>query len=101
MSEKYSLLAEEEECFFLTSPFIEPDGVECLTPEHLEWIYGCFWVDTGRHTGRLTLYVVWRLRLRHLFWFRDEIGIHYPTICLSPSIANIYDPARYLRDSSR
>jgi len=26
MSEKYPLLAEEEECFFLTSPFIEPDG---------------------------------------------------------------------------
>lgn len=28
MSEKYPLLAEEEECFFLTSPFIEPDGLE-------------------------------------------------------------------------
>ena len=26
MSEKYPILAEEEECFFLTSPFIEPDG---------------------------------------------------------------------------
>jgi hypothetical protein len=26
MSEKYPLLAEEEGCFFLTSPFIEPDG---------------------------------------------------------------------------
>jgi hypothetical protein len=25
MSEKYPLLAEEEGCFFLTSPFIEPD----------------------------------------------------------------------------
>jgi hypothetical protein len=30
MSEKYPLLAEEEECFFLTSPFIEPDGLERL-----------------------------------------------------------------------
>jgi hypothetical protein len=28
MSEKHPLLAEEEECFFLTSPFIEPDGLE-------------------------------------------------------------------------
>ena len=28
MSEKYPLLAEQEECFFLTSPFIEPDGHE-------------------------------------------------------------------------
>jgi hypothetical protein len=27
MSEKHPLLAEEEECFFLTSPFIEPDGL--------------------------------------------------------------------------
>jgi len=27
MSEKYPILAEEEECFFLTSPFIEPDGL--------------------------------------------------------------------------
>jgi hypothetical protein len=26
MSEKYPLLAEEEGCFFLTSPFIEPEG---------------------------------------------------------------------------
>jgi hypothetical protein len=30
MSEKYPLLAEEEECFFLTSPFIEPDGLDHL-----------------------------------------------------------------------
>ena len=28
MSEKYPLLAAEEKCFYLTSPFIEPDGVE-------------------------------------------------------------------------
>jgi hypothetical protein len=28
MSEKHPLLVEEEECFFLTSPFIEPDGHE-------------------------------------------------------------------------
>jgi hypothetical protein len=27
MSEKYPLHAEEEECFILTSPFIEPDGL--------------------------------------------------------------------------
>ncbi len=26
MSKKHPLLAEEEECFYLTSPFIEPDG---------------------------------------------------------------------------
>jgi hypothetical protein len=30
MSEKHPLLAEEEECFFLTSPFIEPDGLDYL-----------------------------------------------------------------------
>ena len=28
MSEKYPLLAAEEKCFYLTSPFIEPDGLE-------------------------------------------------------------------------
>jgi hypothetical protein len=28
MSEKHPLLAAEEECFYLTSPFIEPDGPE-------------------------------------------------------------------------
>ena len=27
MSEKHPLLAEEEKCFYLTSPFIEPDGL--------------------------------------------------------------------------
>jgi hypothetical protein len=26
MSEKHPLLAEEAECFYMTSPFIEPDG---------------------------------------------------------------------------
>lgn len=28
MSEKHPLLAVEEACFYLTSPFIEPDGLE-------------------------------------------------------------------------
>jgi hypothetical protein len=28
MSEKYPPLAAEEKCFYLTSPFIEPDGHE-------------------------------------------------------------------------
>jgi hypothetical protein len=27
MSEKYPLLAAEEKCFYLTSPFIDPDGL--------------------------------------------------------------------------
>jgi hypothetical protein len=28
MSEKHPLLSEEEKCFYLTSPFIEPDGLK-------------------------------------------------------------------------
>jgi hypothetical protein len=30
MSEKYPLLAAEEKCFYLTSPFIEPDGLDSI-----------------------------------------------------------------------
>lgn len=40
MSEKHPLLAEEDKCFFLTSPFIEPDGrrpnVDAARPRGIE-----------------------------------------------------------------